>query len=169
MATGSCTLRASLVLAALVIGVGPADAQYRAAVQGTVTDASGGAVPGVAIVATNQATGVATDTVSGDAGFYRISGLSPGTYKVVATLSGFKEAVATDVIVGAEETRGLDLRLEAGDLKESITVTAGAPALQTQNAEIGGTLTTLEIQSLPQVGRDPYELIRLTPGVFGRL
>ena len=167
MATGSCTLRASLVLAALAIGVGTADAQYRAAVQGTVTDASGAAVPGVAIVATNQATGVATEALSGDAGFFRISGLPPGTYKVVATLSGFKEAVATDVIVGAEETRGLDLRLEAGDLKESITVTAGAPALQTQNAEIGGTLTTLEIQSLPQVGRDPYELIRLTPGVFG--
>ena len=157
----------ALALAALAAAAVPAHAQFRAALQGTVTDASGGAVPGVAVVAVNAATGVATETVTGEAGFYRLSGLPPGTYTVTAKLEGFKEAVAERVVVGAEEARGLDLVLETGSLTETVTVTAAPGTLRTENAEISGTLTQVEIQNLPQVGRDPYELIRLTPGVFG--
>lgn len=156
-----------VVVAAFATCAGTAEAQYRAAIQGTVTDSSGAAVPGVAIVATNLATGVSTETATGDAGFYRVSALAPGTYKVTATLAGFKEALAENLLVAAEEARGLDFRLEPGDLTETVTVTAAPPALSSQNAEIAGTLTTAEIQSLPQVGRDPFELVRLTPGVFG--
>jgi hypothetical protein len=148
-------------------GAAEAEAQFRAAIQGTVADASGAAVPGVSVVAVNTATGVPTETVSGDAGFYRLSGLAPGTYTVTASLSGFKSAVAENVVVAAEQARGLDLVLEAGGVQETVVVTAGPGTLTTENAEIAGTLTQAEIQSLPQVGRDPYELIRLTPGVFG--
>jgi hypothetical protein len=167
MAARSWVIRAVVVLAALAAATERADAQFRAAIQGTVADASGGAVPGVAVVAVNNATGVATETVTGDAGFYRISGLSPGTYKVTAKLEGFKEAVAENVIVAAEDARGLDLTLETGNLQETVTVTAATPTLQTENADVAGTITQVEIQNLPQVGRDPFELIRLAPGVFG--
>jgi hypothetical protein len=156
-----------LIAASVVLGAGTAHAQFRAAIQGTVSDSSGAAVPGVTVVATNLATGVATETVTGEAGFYRVPSLSPGTYKVTASLTGFKEAVVEGFVVGAEETRGLDLTLETGAITETITVTAGAQTLRTENAEISGTFSELEIKSLPQIGRDPYELVRLTPGVFG--
>jgi outer membrane receptor protein involved in Fe transport len=169
MAIGFRTVRALTVLSTLllVLSAHTAEAQFRAGIQGTVTDASGATVPGGTVVITNEETGVANETVSGDAGFYRLSGLAPGKYRVAVSLTGFKEAVAEHVNVAAEEVRGLDLKLEAGDVTEAITVTGTPQALQTENAEIAGTLTTLEIQRLPQVGRDPYELVRLTPGVFG--
>jgi len=144
-----------------------AHGQFRAGIQGTVTDASGAAVPGATVVITNEETGVAQETVSGDGGFYRVSGLSPGRYRVAVSLTGFKEAVTEHVTVAAEELRGLDMKLETGNVEETITVISGATVLRTENAEIAGTLSTVEIQSLPQVGRDPYELVRLTPGVFG--
>jgi Carboxypeptidase regulatory-like domain/TonB dependent receptor len=167
MAVGLRTLRAIVLLTVFVLSSGTAHAQFRAAIQGTVTDASGAAVPGATVVVTNQDTGVSAETVAGEAGFYRVSALAPGTYKVTASLTGFKEAVAENVVVSAEESRGLDLTLQAGDIQEVVTVSVAAPTLRTENAEITGTLTTVEIQRLPQVGRDPLELVRLTPGVFG--
>ena len=146
---------------------GTAEAQFRASIQGTVNDSSGAAVPGATVVVTNQETGVSSETVTGEAGFYRVSALSPGKYKVTASLAGFKEAVAENVEVAAEEARGLDLALEAGNIQETVTVTAARPTLRTENAEISGTFSSVEVKALPQVGRDPYELVRLAPGVFG--
>jgi hypothetical protein len=81
--------------------------------------ASGAAVPGATVVITNQETGVAPETVCGDAELYRVSGLSPGRYRVSASLIGVKEAVAENIAVAAEEIRGLDFKLETGDVKET--------------------------------------------------
>lgn len=143
-----------------------ARAQFRAGIQGTVTDPSGATVPGASIVVVNQETGVSTETVSGENGFYRVSGLAPGRYRVSVALAGFK-TTEQQATVTAEEIRGLDLRLEAGGVEETVTVTSAPTVLRTENAEVAGTLSTVEIQRLPQQGRDPYELVRLTPGVFG--
>jgi len=142
-------------------------AQYGSSMEGTVTDQSGAAVAGATVTATNQATGVARDTQTNDSGFYRISGLPPGTYKVVAQASSFKEGTTADVVVAAEAVRGLNISLQPGGAQESITVTAIGDALQTENASVSGTLTAQEVTDLPEFGRDPYSLIRLTPGVFG--
>ena len=69
--------------------------------------------------------------------------------------------------MSAENIRGLDLKLGASGVTETVTVSSAPATLNTENANVAGTLTQLEVQSLPQVGRDPYELVRLTPGVFG--
>ena len=79
-----------------------------------MADQSGGAIPGATVVVLNQETGVSNDTVTNETGFYRVSGLPPGRYKVTATLSGFKESVADNVQVSAEEIRGLNVVLAAG-------------------------------------------------------
>jgi hypothetical protein len=164
---GSHPVRSLLLLTAFLLLSNSANAQFRAGIQGTITDASGAPVPGATVVVTSQETGVAQETVSGDAGFFRISSLPPGRYRVTVTLPGFKEARAENVVVDAEEIRGLDLTLQPGEITEAVTVTAAPTVLRTENAEIAGTMTAVEIQRLPQVGRDPYELVRLTPGVFG--
>jgi hypothetical protein len=156
-----------LTLGLYLLSAGVAHAQFRAAIQGTVTDPTGGAMPGASIVVLNNETGQSHDTISNESGFYRVSGLAPGRYKVTASISGFKESVVDNVNVGAEETRGLDLLLEPGGLQETVTVTSVPKVLQTENADVAGTLSTVEVQRLPQVGRDPLELVRLTPGVFG--
>ncbi len=159
--------RLLFVVAVLVVFAASAHAQFRAGIQGTVTDTSGAAVLGATLTITNQDTNVSRQATTNQAGFYNVSELPPGRYKVAVSFPGFKARVMENVNVSAEVVRGLDLVLEPGDVKETVTVSAEATTLQTENAEVYGTLTTLEIRRLPQVGRDPYELVRLAPGVFG--
>ncbi|MGH9509397.1 MAG: carboxypeptidase regulatory-like domain-containing protein, partial [Terriglobales bacterium] len=154
-------------LLCLSLFVLPAQAQFRAGLQGTVEDATGAVISGATVAVTNQETNASREVASGDTGFYRVSSLPAGRYTVKVSSSGFKEKVVKDVIVTAEETRGLDITLEPGAAAETVEVTAEAGGLHTENAEITGTLSTREVQRLPQVGRDPYELVRLAPGVFG--
>jgi outer membrane receptor protein involved in Fe transport len=142
-------------------------AQYKASVQGTVTDAKGGAVSGSTVSITREDTGQVRTTVTSDAGFYRISELAPGRYTVTVEAQGFKKSISNSVLVEAEEPRGFDVTLEIGAVSDQVTVSASAEALQTENANTGTTVSSEEISRLPQVGRDPYELLRLTPGVFG--
>jgi hypothetical protein len=142
-------------------------AQFKASIQGTVLDAQGGVVAGAKLTLTNQGTGVSRDTLTSDQGFYRISELPPGKYTVTVGATAFKTSVFKDVEIKAEEPRGFDVTLQVGTVSEQVTVTADAEALHTENASTGTTITTEEIDRLPQFGRDPYELLRLTPGVFG--
>ena len=158
------TLAAVAAVAGLLVAASPAHAQFGAGLQGTVLDSSGASIPGATIVITNEETGVPRETVASDAGFYRIAGLPPGRYKVVASLTGFADTTVEHVEVSAENIRGLDLKLGASGVTETVTVSSAPATLNTENANVAGTLTQLEVQSLPQVGRDPYELVRLTPG-----
>ncbi len=142
-------------------------AQFKASLQGTVLDTQGGVVAGAKVTLTNQETGASRDTLTSDQGFYRISELPPGRYAVTVGGTGFKTSVSKDVEIKAEEPRGFDVTLQVGAISEQVTVTANAEALHTENASTGTTISTEEIARLPQFGRDPYELLRLTPGVFG--
>ena len=155
-------------LMALALVPGNALAQYNASIQGTVNDSSGAAISGAAIQVTNQATGVSHQVKSGGDGFYRVSALSPGKYTATTSFPGFKTATITDINVSAETAKGVNITLQPGETKETVNVTGStSPPLQTENATLSGTFTTEEIKDLPQYGRDPYELVRLTPGVFG--
>src|SRR5260370_11109942 len=142
-------------------------AQFKASIQGTVIDPQGNAVPGAKVTVTNQATNLSRDTVASGEGFYRVSELPHGTYNGTVEAPGFKQATSKGIVVEAEQPRGLDITLEVGAVNEQVTVTASAEALHTENANVGNTVSTDEITRLPEVGRDPYELLRLTPGVFG--
>jgi hypothetical protein len=142
-------------------------AQFKASVQGTVLDSRSAAVAGANVHIVNQNNGASRDTVTSDEGFYRIAELPPGRYTVTVELTGFKTSISKDVEIKAEEPRGFDVTLEVGTVSEQVTVSASAEALQTENANVGTTVSTEAISRLPQVGRDPYELLRFTPGVFG--
>ena len=141
-------------------------AQYGASLQGTIEDKSGAAVVGATVTITNQATGVSRTTTSSDSGFYRIAGLAPARYTVQVEAATFKKSSATNVFVGAEITNSQNVTLEPGGASENVTVTGNAGGLQTEDANVGNTLSSREIVDLPEFGRDPFELVRLTPGVF---
>lgn len=153
----------SLVLAFAVI----VSAQFRAGVQGVVSDANGAAVPGANVTLTNKATNQSQSVVTTNDGFYRFSALSPGIYSVSVEKENFSKTVVDEVKVDAEAIRGQDVVLQAGAITEVVTVEAQGAPLQTEDASIRRTVTTQEIQRLPQIGRDPYELIRLSPGIVG--
>jgi outer membrane receptor protein involved in Fe transport len=157
-----CLISILLVLASL-----NAFAQYGSSLQGTVTDQSGAAVANAKVTAINQATRVSRDTVTNGSGFYRIPGLIPGTYTVDIEASTFRKETSADVQVIAESPRGLNVVLTPGPTQESITVSGGAATLETENANVSGSIAAQQVEELPSFGRDPYELLRLAPGIFG--
>ncbi|NOT48471.1 MAG: carboxypeptidase regulatory-like domain-containing protein, partial [Acidobacteria bacterium] len=144
-----------------------ATAQFRASVQGVVADNAGGVVSAATVTLTNKETNQSQKTETSDGGFYRFSNLAPGLYSLSVEKADFKKGVTDNVKVDAEAVTGVDLTLEAGVISETVTVQAEDVALQTEDANIRKTITNAEVLSLPQSGRDPYELARLTPGVFG--
>jgi len=145
-----------------------ANAQFKAAIQGNVTDNAGGTVSAATVILANKENGQTQQTVTSDDGFYRFSGLAPGLYTVTVEKENFKRKLVEDVKVDAEILTGVDIDLEIGGISETVTVEAdNAQSLRTEDANIDNTLTTKEILRLPQTGRDPYELARLTPGIFG--
>ena len=144
-----------------------ANAQFKASVQGTVTDTAGGAVPAATVTLTNKETNKVETTTASDSGFYRFSSLPPGTYSLTVEKENFKKQLVDNIAVEAEATKGVNVELTAGVISEVVTVAAEPIAVETEDANVRKTITTREILELPQVGRDPYELARLAPGVFG--
>ncbi len=142
-------------------------AQYGAGIEGTITDQSGALVVGANVNVTNEATGVSRNAVTTDSGFYRITGLAPGNYTVNVDAKSFKKSENKSIAVAAEAERGFNVTLDTGSNTETVTVTATAGGLQTENATIGTTISAQAVTNLPQFGRDPYQLVRLTPGIFG--
>lgn len=152
----------------MLLVVATASAQFKANIQGTVTDAGGGLVPGATITLTNKETSKSQKVQSSDDGFYRFSSLAPGQYTISVDQSGFNRTIIDPVNVSAEQTQGIDIVLQVAGLSGTVTVTGGsAGTLETENASIGNIITTDSVKALPQIGRNPYELARTAPGVLG--
>ncbi|MBC7898506.1 MAG: TonB-dependent receptor [Saprospiraceae bacterium] len=153
-------------VALLAIFSSLANAQFRAAVQGAVTDNTGAIVAGATVTLTNNETGRSQQTTTSDNGFYRFSGLAPGKYNLTVEQANFKKQVVENLNVDAENVQGFDVVLEVGGISETVTVTDETSTLQTENANVQRSITTEEVRRLPQQGRDPYELARLAPGIL---
>ncbi len=145
----------------------PASAQYRASLQGTVTDPQGGVVPGATVTLTDKETNRTLETVTNETGGYVFNALAARTYTLTAELSGFKKKVLDDVKITAEQANALNVQLEIGQTNEVVTVAAAAPLIDTATGNISGTVTQQQLQSLPSFGRDPMQLLQLAPGAFG--
>jgi len=167
MSLSKLSFREIVLLTSAALFAAEAQAQFKASLQGTVLDPNGGAVASAKVTVANEATGVTRDTVTSAEGFYRVSELPPGAYTVTVEASGFKQATSKGIVVEAEQPRGFDVTLQVGNVQESVIVTASVGGLETENANVNTTIGTQEVLTLPQFGRDPYELLRMAPGVFG--
>jgi hypothetical protein len=144
------------------------NAQFKAGIQGTVKDSSGGLVPGATVTLTNAETSKKQETATSDEGYYRFSGLAPGKYNVKVEKTGYKLSTLDNVVISAEGIQGVDVALEPGEVTATVTIDPDSVAiLRTEDGNVDRALTTQEVRQLPQVGRNPYELARLTPGIFG--
>jgi hypothetical protein len=141
-------------------------AQFRAGVQGTVTDTAGGTVGGATVTLTSKETNQSQTATTSAEGFYRFTGLAPGFYSLTVEQQGFKKGQINDVKIDAETVKGQDIVLAAGGISETVTVEAANTGIETENANVQKTISTVEVRNLPQVGRDPYELARLAPGII---
>ena len=142
--------------------------QVTSAIQGQVADASGAAVAGATVKATNEDTGVVrTASTAGD-GYYRVSDLLAGRYQIRVEMPGFKTFVRSNLSLTAEAVLGLNMSLEVGEITESITVTAKEPLVETQVTRISEVIPEKEIKALPVQGRGILNLSILAPGIVGK-
>ncbi len=140
--------------------------------RGTVADPNGGVIAGATVTVKNEGTGSASSpvTTSGE-GTYDIPALQPGTYTVTVEASGFKRAVSTGVMVKIGTVNPLDVSLEAGNVAETVTVTANTEeVVQRDQAQISTTIETRRIADLPSngAGGGIDTLALLAPGVINQ-
>ena len=133
------------------------------ALVGRVADETGGALPGVTVTATNDATGVSRSVITGSDGSYRFSSLPVGTYTVVADLAGFNTTTTKNVSVVVATDNARNITLKQGAVKEQITVTAEAPLVAT-SPSVGTVVSQKELENLPLNGRQFANLGTLAPG-----
>jgi hypothetical protein len=131
---------------------------------GTVSDDTGGVLPGVQVVATSVEAGFHFEATSRQDGSYTITGLRPGAYRLEAALSGFKgQALTTRVPVAQAIT--VDFKLSVSSLSETVEVTAVAAPVQVKTSEVGFNVTPEEIKYLPQNNRNFLNFAALAPGI----
>ncbi|PYY12829.1 MAG: TonB-dependent receptor, partial [Acidobacteria bacterium] len=135
---------------------------------GTVSDSSGAVVPGAKVTVRQVATGLERSTEATSDGSYSVPELPIGTYTVTIAAAGFQTSVTKNVVVDVATERRVDAQLRAGQVSETVEVSGETlPQIETTSAELGGTLTTKTIETLPVNGRDYTKLIYLNPGVSG--
>src|SRR5262245_42352771 len=160
-----------LVVLAVVIGtIGrgrPAAAQtINATLQGTVTDSSGGVLPGVAVKLQSPSTGLSREVVTNAAGVYVFNFLPSGGYAVVAELSGFKSWRQDNIRLEIGQNLELDMKMEVGRLEEAVTVQGASPLLEYTSPAIGTVIQSSQLKELPLAGRHWAGLMLLAPGAI---
>ena len=156
----------SSVLCLLLLAVGRLGlAQVDTArLQGTVTDPQGAAVSGTAVTVTNIDTGRVTSATTNDLGYYTVSALPPGRYRVEVTQQGFKK-ISRALELQVAQVGVADFRLDVGEVTQTVTVEAGSPVMNPADSAIGDVVETRQITELPLNGRNFTELATLIPGV----
>ncbi len=156
---------AFLFVAGILLVHTSAYADTNAAVSGLVTDPQGRAVVDTAIVLTNVNTGVAYQTKTNGQGIYRVNGLQPGIYRANVAKDGFKSIVKADIELHVQDQLSINFALQLGSVTETITVEAGAPLINTQDASVSTVVDRAFVANVPLNGRSFQDLISMTPGV----
>ena len=134
-------------------------------ISGTITDQSGAAVPAARVTLTDVQRNVSRTLTTDQAGAYAAPNLIPGTYTVHVEFQGFRSVDRKDLVLEVGQDLRVDLSLQPGEQNQTVTVTGEVAALNTTNAELGGTLTNQVINDLPLNGRNFENLLDLRPGV----
>jgi Carboxypeptidase regulatory-like domain len=132
----------------------PVFAQDRAAINGTVTDASGALVTGATVELKSQETGLRRATLTDQGGRYQITPLPVGTFALTIAKAGFRPTTVNQIDLQYSETRTIDARLEVGRATDTVEVSATAEAVNRTNAEVGAVIEPQQIKEIPVSGRN---------------
>jgi hypothetical protein len=155
-----------LTVFALALTASSAGAQILyGSITGIVKDAQGAAVPGATVTVVNKETNLTRDSVTGGDGTFTINNVLPGPYDLKVSLTGFREAVRTNVPVTISQISRVEMTLEVGALTETVTVASEAQLLQTDKADVHTELKSDAITSMPLNRFRNYQaLMSLVPG-----
>ena len=153
-----------LVVVGAILALPAAGSAQEATFGGTVTDSTGGVLPGVTVTALHQATGNRFEGVTDERGTYRIAART-GTYRLTAMLPGFSVVTQAGIEVLVGQQAVVNFELSPAAVQESITVTGGAPLLDLTTSSLGGNVDPRQVQELPVNGRDWLALTTLAPGM----
>ena len=152
-----------LLLACALLALPAAVFAQEAVFTGTVTDSTGGVLPGVTVIAINDATGNRFEGVTDERGIYRIPA-RVGAYTISAELSGFTTATRSGVQLLVGQTANVNLQMAPSTVQETVTVTADAPLLNVTTSSLGGNINPEQVEELPSAGRNWMGLALLAPG-----
>ena len=166
MRFNSCTHRFAWPLVIALFLASSVRAQFTSNVQGFVLDPSGAVVTGATLSLRNADTAVQNSTKTGDGGNYRFSSLPPGNYVMSVEASGFKKTEVSFAL-STGETQGIDVHLTVATAAAAVSVSAEATTLNVDESRIQATLSADTVRDLPQLNRNIYDVLAVTPGVVG--
>jgi len=133
---------------------------------GRVVDSSGAIIPGARVTVTQPETGYTRSYVSDSKGEYTAPSVPTGSYTVTGELTGFKTVSLANVHVGVDQKIKIDLKLELGQMTETIEIQAETPLVQTSSSDLSATIGEEQIKTLPLNGRNFVSLTRTVPGIL---
>jgi Carboxypeptidase regulatory-like domain/TonB dependent receptor len=157
----------SLVMASvLLLGAanGAKAQQVFGSIFGTITDPTGAAVNNAKVTITDPAKGTSFEVFTNEAGAYTKGQLIADTYRVTVESPGFSKVVSSDILVQIDQASKFDAAMAVGNVTSEVEVTAAAPLLQADRADVSQTFSAKEINDLPNIGRNAQSMELLNPG-----
>ena len=136
-----------------------------AQLSGFVTDPSNKVVPSATVMMTESATGAERTTVTNGSGLYALTVLPAGTYQLVVSAPGFRTETYKGIVLTVGQRTEINVHLLLGSVTEQVTVSAGGIQLDSASGSLGTTIESKSFLELPLLGRNPYTLVELSPGV----
>ena len=137
----------------------------RGTISGRVLDPLDATVVSASVKATNRESGVVTSAATNETGSFRIPFLLPGSYRLTVEMAGFKTYNQTGVDLRVADSLDITIRLQIGNVSDSVEVRGSTPLLNTADSSVGDVIDSRRLSELPQRGGNPLELERLSPGV----
>jgi hypothetical protein len=134
-------------------------------ISGLVLDPSGSPIVAAEILVANDQTGIKYPGTTNGNGIYAIASLPPGSYRLQVSKPGFKTLIKPDVVLNVQDALAINFTLPVGALAETVTVTGGAPLVNTQDGSVSTVVDRRFVENMPLNGRSFQTLITLTPGV----
>src|SRR5215813_10142207 len=136
-----------------------------AAIFGGVSDSQGAAIPGASVTLTSNSTGQVRKILTNESGQYLFPSLPIGTYSIVVEQAAFKRYERTGILLQANENVKVDVSLEVGDVKTTVSVEAAASQVEVRSSTIKETVNQARIVELPLWGRNAADLALIATGV----
>ena len=156
----------ALIGAILMTAVsGWAQSRDTAAIFGTVKDTQGAVIPGAQVILTNGGTGRVTQVTANENGAYLLNLLPVGSYSLAVEQPAFRRHEQTGILLQANDNIKIDVQLELGDVKTTVSVSVAASQVETRTATLKETVDQARIEELPLDSRNPADLTLLSAGV----